>query len=140
MKRTILRAGIAKKAFLGAIISCILTLSSISAWAFTTECSYYTKASCQREGTSGVFTSTGEMYDENALTCASRDFRPGTILKVTNLRNNRSIVVKCNDFGPNRKLHAKGRQLDLSAGAFRAIEDIKRGVCKVEVEVAQCSQ
>ena len=105
-----------------------------SAWAFTTEASYYTYKSCIKEGTSGVWTASGERYDENGFTCASRDFRYGTMLKITNKRNNRSIVVKCNDFGPNKKLYSKGRRIDLSAGAFRAIEDIKKGVCQVNVE------
>jgi len=103
------------------------------AWAETA--SYYTYDSCVREGTSGVWTASGERFDENALTCAmrSRDF--GKFYKVTNLDNGKSVIVRHNDFGPNKKLWKKGRIVDLSKGAFEKIADLKTGVINVKVEI-----
>jgi len=96
--------------------------------------SWYSTKSCQREGTSGVWTASGERFNDNGLTCAmrSRDF--GKYYKVTNLANNKSIIVKHNDFGPNKKLAAEGRVIDLSKAAFAKIADLKVGLIKVEVK------
>lgn len=98
------------------------------------ECSYYNTASCKREGTSGVWTASGEKFDDNGLTCAmrSRDF--GKYYKVTNIANGKSVIVKHNDFGPNKKLWKRGRIIDLSEGAFRKIADVKVGIIQVKIE------
>lgn len=97
--------------------------------------SYYTKESCQREGTSGVFTASNEVYNENGLTCAlrSRDF--GGYYKVTNLVNNKSVIVKHNDFGPSKRLFEdKNRIVDLSKSAFAELSDLKNGIIEVKIE------
>ena len=101
---------------------------------FASTASWYSSKSCQREGTSGIFTASGERFDENALTCAmrSRDF--GGFYKVTNLANGKSVIVRHNDFGPNKKLWKKGRVVDLSKGAFSKIADLKTGIINVKVE------
>jgi len=96
--------------------------------------SYYTFKSCRAEGTSGVFTASGERFDENALTCAMRSRAWGRFYKVTNLDNGKSVIVRHNDFGPNKKLHEKGRIIDLSKGAFEKIADLKKGIIRVKVE------
>ena len=62
----------------------------------------------------------------------SRDF--GKWYKVTNLKNGKFVIVKHNDFGPNKKLHDSGRIIDLSLGAFEQIADPKLGVIEVRVE------
>jgi rare lipoprotein A len=95
--------------------------------------SYYTYESCRREGTSGVWTASGERFNENDFTCAmrSRDF--GKYYKVTNLNNGKSVIVRHNDFGPAKKLAKQGRIIDLSRGAFSAIADLRLGVIPVEV-------
>jgi rare lipoprotein A len=54
----------------------------------------------------------------------------GTLLKVTNLRNGKSLIVRINDRGP----YIDGRDLDLSKGTALALGMIKRGVIKVKVE------
>jgi rare lipoprotein A len=107
------------------------------AWAssITTECSYYTYNSCIREGTSGVWTASGERFDENDFTAASWDYKFGTLLRVTNQRNGRSVVVRVNDRGPSKRLYKNGRCLDLSKAAFEAIAPIKSGLATVTVEV-----
>ena len=98
--------------------------------------SYYTVRSCKREGTSGVRTATGERYNENALTCATRDRSLfGKWIKVTNLENGKSIFVRVNDFGPNKKLFKKGRIIDLSKGAFSKLASLKKGVIRVSLKI-----
>lgn len=98
--------------------------------------SYYTVRSCKREGTSGVRTATGERYNENALTCATRDRSLfGKWIKVTNLENGKSISVRVNDFGPNKKLFKKGRIIDLSKGAFSKLASLKKGVIRVSLKI-----
>lgn len=104
------------------------------AHAETGTASYYTKASCIREGTSGIFTASGEPYDENAMTCAMRRRDFGGLYNVCNVDNGKCVVVRQNDFGPNKKLHAAGRIVDLSKGAFRKIAPPRKGLVNVTVE------
>jgi rare lipoprotein A len=98
--------------------------------------SYYTAKSCQKEGTSGIWTASGEKYNENDLTCARRSREWGSVWKVTNLSNGKSVIVRQNDFGPNKKLYKKGRIIDLSKGAFCFITPFyqTKGIIKVKVE------
>ena len=97
--------------------------------------SYYTKASCQREGTSGVWTASSEKFDEEAMTCAMWGVRFGTIIKVTNILTKQSIYVRVNDRGPSKRLVAKGRIIDLSKGAFQKLAELRLGVIDVEIEI-----
>jgi rare lipoprotein A len=100
---------------------------------------YYSKASCIAEGNSGVYTSSGERYDEGALTAAYWNVPFGTKLKVTNLDNGKSIVVRVNDRGPSKRLVKQGKIIDLSPksydllGGKRGVN--KRGVAWGEIEV-----
>lgn len=79
----------------------------------------------------GRKTASGEIYNQNALTAAHRHLPFGTKVKVTNLNNGRSIVVRINDRGP----FIKGRIIDLSAAAARSIGLMKVGVASVQVTV-----
>lgn len=63
------------------------------------------------------------------MTAAHRTLRFGTRVKVTNSRNGRSVVVRINDRGP----HVKGREIDLSSGAAKAIG--MGGIAHVRIEV-----
>jgi rare lipoprotein A len=121
--------------FMGILMALAFFVESCHSQEINAEtASWYSTQSCQKEGTSGIFTASGEKFDENALTCAmrSRDF--GKYYRVTNLANGKSVIVKHNDFGPNKKLHKKGRIVDLSKGAFKAIANLKRGIVNVKVE------
>ena len=83
--------------------------------------SYYTVASCQREGTSGVYTATGERYDEGALTCAL-PWRPdGAEYWVYAHDTGRSIVVRHNDRGPSKRLVKNGIIIDLTPAGWSAL-------------------
>jgi len=99
--------------------------------------SYYTYASCVREGTSGVYTASGERFNENDYTAAMWGVPFGTIFKVTNINNGTSIKVRINDRGPSKRLVKKGRIIDLSRAAMEAIggkQALIQGLVKVRIE------
>ena len=78
---------------------------------------------------SGSKTASGQRFNQNALTCAHRSLPFGTKLRVTH--GGQSIVVTVNDRGP----FIRGRILDLSTGAARAIGLTRAGVGRVVAEV-----
>jgi rare lipoprotein A len=78
----------------------------------------------------GKLTANGEIFDQQAFTAAHKKLKFGTLLKLTNLRNNKSIVVRINDRGP----YVRGRQLDLSKAAALSLGMVERGVVKLKVE------
>jgi rare lipoprotein A len=80
---------------------------------------------------SGRLTANGEHFKPMGLTCAHRKLAFGTKLKVTNLRNGRSVIVRVNDRGP----FIKGRILDLSLGAAKLIGLTASGVGKISFTV-----
>jgi rare lipoprotein A len=75
-------------------------------------------------------TASGERFDNNQLTAAHRTLPFGTKVRVTNLSNGRSVVVRVNDRGP----YARGRIIDLSEAAARRIDMVRAGVARVRVE------
>ena len=79
----------------------------------------------------GRKTASGETYNMHAMTTASNSHKMGTKLKVTNIKNGKSVVVIVNDTGGFSKY---GRTLDLSRGAFAKIADLNQGTCKVKIE------
>jgi rare lipoprotein A len=78
---------------------------------------------------SGSKTASGQRFNQNALTCAHRSLPFGTRLRVT--RGDRSVVVTVNDRGP----FVRGRVLDLSTAAARAVGLTDAGVGRVTAEV-----
>ena len=80
---------------------------------------------------SGHLTANGEHFLPMGLTCAHRGLAFGTKLKVKNLRNGRSVIVRVNDRGP----FIRGRILDLSLGAANAIGMGGAGVAKISFDV-----
>jgi rare lipoprotein A len=79
----------------------------------------------------GRKTASGEIYDMYKLTAAHPSLPFGTIVRVTNLKNNKATVVRINDRGPS----TKGRIIDVSYAAAKELEMINDGVVKVEVVV-----
>ena len=75
---------------------------------------------------------SGEKYDKNALTAAHRSLPIGTMVKVTNLKNNKSVVVKINDRGPHGN---KTLIIDVSGHAAQELDMIQDGKVKVKLEV-----
>ena len=78
----------------------------------------------------GKKTASGEIYKANKLTAAHRTLPFGTRVKVTNLSNDRSVVVTVNDRGP----FVEKRIIDLSRAAAEKLGYIKQGVAEVKVE------
>lgn len=89
------------------------------------------KASYYSKRATGSRTSSGERLHHDSLTCAHRTYAFGTMLKVTNPANNRSVVVRVTDRGP----HLRGRIIDLSWGAAKRLGILEKGVAMVVVEV-----
>ncbi|MFH0988391.1 MAG: septal ring lytic transglycosylase RlpA family protein [bacterium] len=81
----------------------------------------------------GRQTSNGEVYDKNALTAAHRTFPFGTLVRVTNLEQNLSTIVRVNDRGPFKE----GRLIDLSEGAAKELGMIQKGTARVKLEVLE---
>ncbi len=81
----------------------------------------------------GKRTASGERFDMHKLTAAHRTLPFGTRVRVTHLRTGRSVVVRINDRGPWKR----GRIIDLSYAAARAIGLLRDGVAPVRIEVVQ---
>lgn len=80
----------------------------------------------------GKKTASGELFSNKKLTAAHKSLDFGTMVKVTNTENNRSIVVEINDRGP----FSKGLEIDLSKKAFDEISHDKHaGKLKVKLEL-----
>lgn len=78
-------------------------------------------------------TASGEVFNDRGLTAASWGFPLGSWVKVTNIKNHRSIVVRINDHGPARRLYRKGRIIDLTRESFSRISPISDGVIHVTI-------
>ena len=89
------------------------------------------QASWYGPGFHGRRTASGEVFNQNALTAAHRSLPFGTKVKVTNLRNGRSVIVRINDRGP----YAGGRIVDLSAAAAGVIGMKSSGVAPVSMQI-----
>ena len=87
--------------------------------------SYYSHAFHGRK------TASGEIYDENQLTAAHRTLPFGTRVRVTNMRNDRSVVVTVTDRGPSNRR----RVIDLSRRAADILGFLKAGRARVLLEV-----
>jgi rare lipoprotein A len=88
------------------------------------------KASWYGPGFHGHKTANGEVYDQMSFTAAHKSLKFGTLLKITNLKNSKSVVVRINDRGP----YIHGRDLDLSKAAALELGFVRKGVSKIKVE------
>jgi rare lipoprotein A len=88
----------------------------------TCEVSYYAD---------GQKTANGENFDPNGLTAAHKTLKFGTIVRVTNLANGKSVDVRINDRGP----FVAGRCIDLAKGAFLKVATVSAGVINAKYEV-----
>jgi rare lipoprotein A len=87
------------------------------------------KASWYGPGLNGHVTATGERFNENKLTAASTNLPLGSVVKVTNPENGRSVKVRINDCGP----YVRGRSMDLSKRAAEKIGITHHGVAHLKV-------
>ena len=79
----------------------------------------------------GRKTASGAPFDMHKLTAAHKKLPFGTLLRVTNPKNNKSVIVEVNDRGP----YIKGRELDLSRMAFSKIANINSGHIEANLEI-----
>ncbi len=106
----------------------------VSAWRDTTgrlSTVQYGIASFYSNNFEGRITATGEAYSKSQMTAAHNALPLGTWIRVTNLSNKRSVVVKVND----RLHHRNKRLVDLSLAAATLLRYTKKGLTRVKVEV-----
>ena len=97
---------------------------------------YYGIASYYAEKFNGRKTANGEIYSSGKLTAACNILPLGTWIKVTNLKNNKSIIVKVND-----RLHPRMKRIvDISKIGAERLGYINRGLTNVKVEVVKRSK
>ncbi len=78
-------------------------------------------------------TASGERFNHFSLTAAHKTLPFGTKVKVTNVKNGKSVTVKINDRGP----FVKGRVIDLTRSAFKKIGNIESGILDVTIKVIE---
>lgn len=77
---------------------------------------------------------SGEKYDKNSMSAAHKTLPFGTMVKVTNLKNNKSVVVRINDRGPHG---SKDKIIEVTRRAAEELDMIKDGKAKVQIEVVK---
>ena len=108
------------------ILFSLLVISLLSSCGYTTRkglASYYA------DSYEGKTTANGEIYRQGKITAAHKTLPFGTKVEVTNLSNNKSVVVRINDRGP----FIRGRIIDLTKTAAREIDMVGAGVAKVKI-------
>ncbi|NBB90908.1 MAG: septal ring lytic transglycosylase RlpA family protein [Spirochaetes bacterium] len=111
------------------LVALLLVLGAIGAWG----------ADFEREGIAswyggkfhGRLTANGERFDANKLTAAHKTLPFGTVVKVTNTDNGKTVTVRINDRGP----FVENRIIDLSRGAAERVEMTGTGVARVQLEI-----
>ena len=108
-----------------------LSLEEANKYKETGVASWYGYETRNKRG--GHMTANGEAFDPNGLNAAHKYLPLPTHVKVTNLENNRSIILRVNDRGP----FVDGRIIDLSAGAAKKLGYYKKGTARVIVETIE---
>ena len=91
-------------------------------------------ASFYSENLDGTETATGEIFRHNKLTAASNRFKLNTWLRVTRIKNGKSIIVRVND-RMHPRMDRKGRIVDLTIRGAEKLGFIEIGITKVQVEI-----
>ena len=89
------------------------------------------KASYYSDDLHGKTTASGEIYDRDKLTAAHRTLAFGTLCRITNIKNDKSVTVRINDRGPQ----SGGLLIDLSYAAAEALDGIRDGIMDVRIEI-----
>lgn len=114
-----------KKIFV--ILLAIASFTSITAQKQRGKATFYSRRA------TGARTASGERLHHDSLTCAHRTYPFGTVLKVTNLDNGKTVIVRVTDRGP----FSRGRIIDLSWRAAKELDILGKGVAPVIVEPYQ---
>lgn len=80
-------------------------------------------------------TANNEIFNDQALTAAMWNVPFHQLVKVTNLDNGKSVIVRVNDRGPHKRFVRRGRVIDLSHKAFAQIASSRKGLINVQLEL-----
>jgi rare lipoprotein A len=94
-------------------------------------------ASYYGPGFHGQKTASGEIFDQWEMVAAHRWLPLGTVVRVTNLGNGRSVVLRVIDRGPYGANYRKGTIIDVSRGAARKLGFLQDGLVRVRIEVVR---
>jgi peptidoglycan lytic transglycosylase len=92
-------------------------------------------ASYYGPGFEGKLTASGARFDANSMVAAHPKYPFGTVVRVTNLSNNRAVIVRVVDRGPTKPVQDEGVLIDLSSGAARNLGFTNKGRTRVKLEV-----
>lgn len=93
------------------------------------------RASYYADKFNGRRMANGKKFDMTKLTAAHKKLPFGTMLKITNVANGKSVIIEITDRGP----FVKSREIDLSRQAFKEIaDDLKSGLMTVKIEITDC--
>lgn len=120
-----------------ALVGCLALLAGCSTTSYDSD-SEVSGRGYRAEGTASYYgkahhgkrTASGERFNQNALTAAHRTLAFGTRVKVTNLDNGRSVIVRINDRGP----FGRGRIIDVSKAAAEQLNMLRSGTARVRLE------
>jgi len=120
-----------------ALVGCLALLGGCSTTSYDSDPGVSARG-YRAEGTASYYgkvhhgkrTASGERFNQNALTAAHRTLPFGTRVKVTNLDNGRSVVVRINDRGP----FGRGRIIDVSKAAAEQLNMLRSGTAPVRLE------
>lgn len=117
--------------FLGLVAATFLFLLPANTYAQTSNLTVVDGKGTYYTPREGKGTASGEPYRRKEYTCAHRTLPFGTRLMVTNLKNQKAVVVRVNDRGP----FTRGFVVDLTYAGAEAIDIVKAGVVPVHLEV-----
>lgn len=94
------------------------------------------QASWYSRGDKGVNvrTASNEIFDDQAMTCAMWGVAFDRRVKVTNMDNGRSVILRVNDRGPHERFIRQGRIIDITKGAFSRLSTTEKGLINVRIE------
>lgn len=121
------------------LLSALICLGASSVLAGNTPVSTLSPAAVSESGKASYYadkyqgkpTASGEIFDMHQFTAAHPRLKFGTLVKVTNTANNRTVLVRINDRGP----FVAGRVIDLSLAAAEELQMVESGVASVKLEV-----
>jgi rare lipoprotein A len=94
-------------------------------------------ASYYGPGFEGKVTASGARFDKNDMVAAHPSYPFGTVVRVTNLTNGRTVIVRVVDRGPAKGPQAEGVVIDVSSGAARSLGFLGAGRKRVRLEVLE---
>ncbi|MBU0683246.1 MAG: septal ring lytic transglycosylase RlpA family protein [Candidatus Omnitrophota bacterium] len=99
-------------------------------------------ASWYSEFSPGIKKTTANMetFDHDKMTCAMWGIPFNTQVEVTNIANDKKVLVRVNDRGPAKRLCRKGRIIDLTMAAFKKIETLSTGLANVRIRIIKTQE